>query len=106
MICWADITLPSSRVRSDAFRTYLLNRALLGRRVIGTVSSSGLAFLGFERAGAPTGTLASGVDDTNTGAGTVAAGADLVPAGCLAAAAIRAANSLESRFFFIRGSMS
>jgi hypothetical protein len=30
----------------------------------------------------------------------------LVPAGCLAAAAIRAANSLESRFFFIRGSMS
>ena len=101
MICWAEITLPSSRVRSDAFRTNLLKSALLGRRVIGTVSCSGLAFLGFERAGAATGTLASGVDDTNTGAGTAAAGADLVPAGWLAAAAIRAANSLESRFFFI-----
>jgi hypothetical protein len=40
MICWADITLPSSRVRSDALSTNLLNSALLGRRVMGTVSGS------------------------------------------------------------------
>jgi hypothetical protein len=49
----------------------------------------------------------AGVEDTNTGAGTgtgAAAGAvaELLPAGLLAAAAMRAANSLESRFFFIR----
>jgi len=53
MICWADITLPSSRVRWDALRTNLLNSALLGRRVTGIVSGSfGLVFCGFERAGA------------------------------------------------------
>ena len=51
MICWAEITLPSSRVRSEAFRTNLLNSALLGRRVMGTVSCSGLLFFGFESAG-------------------------------------------------------
>jgi hypothetical protein len=99
MICWADITLPSSRVRSDALRTNLLRRALLGRSVMGTVSGSfGLVFFGFERsgAGAVTGVLIVAAGDTNTGAGT-----EPVPAGWLAAAAIRAANSLESRFFFI-----
>jgi hypothetical protein len=103
MICWADITLPSSRVRSDALRTNLLNSALLGRRVIGTVSGSlGLGFLAFERAGAAaaTGSLAAGVEDANTGADT-GAGAELRPAGWLAAAEIRAAKSLESRFFFM-----
>ncbi len=114
MICWAEITLPSSRVRSDALRTNLLNRVLLGRRVMGTVSGSpGLVFLALDRAGAgaeagsATDALMAGVEDTNTGAGTgtgAAAGAvaELLPAGLLAAAAMRAANSLESRFFFIR----
>ena len=99
MMCWADITLPSSRVRSDALRTNLLKRALLGRSVMGTVSGSfGFVFLGFERSGADAvaGILAFGAGEINTGAGT-----DPVPAGWLAAAAIRAANSLESRFFFI-----
>ena len=68
MICWADITLPSSRVRSDALKTNLLSSALLGRRVMGTVSgSAGLVFLAFERAGAAAGALAAGVEDTNTG---------------------------------------
>jgi hypothetical protein len=75
-----------------------------------------LVFLAFERAGtgaareAATGALAAGVEDTSTGADTGAtagastgAGAELLPAGWLAAAATRAAKSLESRFFFIRG---
>src|ERR1700733_5964804 len=99
MICWADITLPSSRVRSDALRTNLFKRALLGRSVMGTVSGSlGVVFFALVRLGVDSATdpLAAGVEDTNTGAG-----AELVPAGCLAAAAIRAANSLESRFFFM-----
>ena len=99
MICWADITLPSSRVRSDALRTNLFNRVLLGRSVMGTVSGSlGLIFFALERVGVDSATDPSfaGVEDTNTGAG-----AELIPAGCLAAAAIRAANSLESRFFFM-----
>jgi hypothetical protein len=99
MICWAEITLPSSRVRSDALRTNLFKRVLLGRSVMGTVSGSlGLIFFALERVGVDsvTAPLAAGVKDTNTGAG-----AELVPAGCLAAAAIRAANSLESRFFFM-----
>src|ERR1700733_1037885 len=109
MICWADTTLPSSRVRSDALRTNLFKRALLGRRVMGTVSGSlVLAFLAFERAGAgaATGALAGGVEDTKTGAdagATTGSGAEVLPAGWLAAAAIRAANSLESRFFFMQG---
>lgn len=101
MICWADITLPSSRVRSDALRTNLFKRALLGRSVMGTVSGSlGLVFFDLERVGADSATdsLAAGIEDTNTGTGV-----ELVPAGCLAAAAIRAANSLESRFFFMYG---
>jgi hypothetical protein len=60
------------------------------------------------RTGAPTGVVAgafaAGADDTKTGAATVAsAGAELLPAGWLAAAAMRAASSLESRFFFIQG---
>jgi hypothetical protein len=79
MICWADITLPSSRVRSEALRTNLLKSALLGRSVMGTVSGSlGLVFLGFERvgAGAASGTLGAGVEDDSTGAG-----AEFVPAG-------------------------
>jgi hypothetical protein len=107
MICWADITLPSSRVRSDALRTNLLKSALLGRSVMGTVSSSGaLAFFGFARtgAGAAGGALATGAGETKTGAGTAAgagAGAESLPAGWLAAAAMRAAKSLESRFFFM-----
>src|SRR5580704_15951959 len=53
MICWAETTLPSSLVRSDALRTNLLSRALLGRSVIGTVSGSlALVFFGFAGAGA------------------------------------------------------
>jgi hypothetical protein len=107
MICWADTTLPSSRVRSDALITNLLKSALLGRSVMGTVSGSGaLAFFGFGRAGAGAtgGALARGVGDTNTGAAAAAgAGAEPLPAGWLAAAAMRAAKSLESRFFFIQG---
>jgi hypothetical protein len=99
MICWAETTLPSSRVRSDALRTNLFRRALVGRSVMGTVSGSlGLVFFAFERGGADsvTGSLAAGIEDTNTGAG-----AELAPAGWLAAAAIRAAKSLELRFFFM-----
>ncbi len=46
MICWADTTLPSSRVRSAALRTNLFNSSLLGRNVIGTVSDS-LGFASF-----------------------------------------------------------
>jgi fructose-1,6-bisphosphatase/sedoheptulose 1,7-bisphosphatase-like protein len=72
---------------------------------MGTVSGSlGLVFLAFERVttGAATGSLVAGVEDTNTGA-SAGAGAELLPAGWLAAAAIRAANSLESRFFFMLG---
>src|SRR6185312_1371691 len=37
MICWAETTLPSSLVRSDAFSTNLFQRLLSGRRVIGIV---------------------------------------------------------------------
>jgi hypothetical protein len=99
MICWADTTLPSSRVRSDALRTNLFKRALLGRSVMGTVSGSlGLVFFGLEREGVDSvaDSLVVGAGDTNTGAG-----AALAPAGLLAAAAIRAAKSLESRFFFM-----
>jgi len=99
MICWAETTLPSSRVRSDALRTNLFKRALVGRSVMGTVSGSlGFALVGFGRAGSDSasGSLVAGAGDTNIGAG-----AELVPAGCLAAAAIRAAKSLESRFFFM-----
>jgi len=99
MICWADITLPSSRVRSDAFRTNLLKRALLGRSVIGTVSGSlGSVFFAFGRVGAAgiTCDLVGGAVDAKTGAGM-----EPVPAGWLAAAEMRAAKSLESRFFFI-----
>lgn len=106
MICWAEITLPSSRVRSAALRTNLFNRALLGRRVMGTVSgSAGLAFFAFERAGAAVGALVAGVEDTKTGGeigAAAGAGAEGLPAGWLAAAASRAANSLELRFFFIQ----
>jgi hypothetical protein len=112
MICWAETTLPSSTVRSDALITYLLSSALLGRRVIGTVSGSlGLDFLAFERVGGAmavaAGALTAGVEATSTGAdmgATVGAGATagLLPAGWLAAAESRAAKSLESRFFFIR----
>src|ERR1700722_5894289 len=104
MICWADTTLPSSRVRSAALRTYLLNSALLGRSVMGTVSGSlALAFFGFGRARVGSaGALAAGDEATNTGASAgFCAGAELLPPGWLAAAAIRAANSLESRFFFM-----
>jgi hypothetical protein len=107
MICWADITLPSSRVRSAALLTYLLSSALLGRSVMGTVSdSAGLVFFALGRAGsdAATGAWAEGAKDINTGAGAAARaglGAERLPAGWLAAAAIRAANSLESRFFFM-----
>ena len=109
MICWAETTLPSSRVRSAALLTYLVKSALLGRSVMGTVSGSlALAFFGFGRAGAGAaacaadGVFAVGVEDTNTGAGAAAgAGAEPLPAGWLAAAAMRAAKSLESRFFFM-----
>lgn len=103
MICWADTTLPSSRVRSDALRTNLLRRVLLGRSVIGTVSGClGVVFFGFEfaDASAVTGVSIGSAGDTKNGAGT-----EPVPAGWLAAAAIRAARSLESRFFFISGRM-
>jgi hypothetical protein len=103
MICWAETTLPSSRVRSDALRTYLFRRALVGLSVMGTVSGSfglGLVFFGCESEGANSeaGSFDGGVDDTNTGAG-----AELAPAGWRAASAIRAAKSLELRFFFMRG---
>src|SRR5580658_9903449 len=106
MICWADTTLPSSRVRSAALRTYLLKSALLGRSVMGTVSGSlALTFFGFGRAGGGSaGASAAGVEATNTGTSADAgfcAVAELLPAGWLAAAAILAANSLESRFFFM-----
>jgi hypothetical protein len=59
----------------------------------------GLVFFGVECAGADsaTGSMAGGVEDTNTGAG-----AELAPAGWRAAAAIRAARSAESRFFFMQ----
>jgi hypothetical protein len=73
----------------------------VGRRVMGTVSGSlRLIFLGFDGAAsdAGTGCTAAGCGETNVGAGK-----ELRPAGWLAAAAIRAANSLESRFFFIWG---
>jgi hypothetical protein len=111
MICWAETTLPSSRVLSAALLTYLVNSALLGRSVMGTVSGSlALAFFGFARAGSGAaaggagGVFAAGVEDTNTGAGAAAGaglGAEPLPAGWLAAAAMRAAKSLESRFFFM-----
>lgn len=106
MICWAETTLPSSRARSDALRTNLPSSTLLGRRVIGTVSGSlGLVFCALERVGVDeaAGILAVGVEATKTGA---SAGVEFAPAGWLAAAAMRAANSLESRFFFIRGPLS
>src|SRR5271168_2481789 len=99
MICWAETTLPSSRVRSDALRTNLLKRALVGRSVMGTVSGSlRLVFFGFDGAASVTGT---GVATAGCGETNVGAGKELRPAGWLAAAAIRAANSLESLFFFI-----
>jgi hypothetical protein len=48
MICCAETTLPSSRVRSEALSTNLFSNVLLGRRVIGTVSSSfSLGFVPF-----------------------------------------------------------
>jgi hypothetical protein len=80
-------------VRSDALRTNLFKRALVGRSVIGTVSGSlRLAFFGFDGA-------ASGAGTDCTGAGcveiNVGAGKEPRPAGWLAAAAIRAAKSLE-----------
>jgi hypothetical protein len=98
MICWAETTLPSSRVRSDSLRTNLFKSALEGRSVMGTVSGSiRLAFFGCEGAAASaTDGLAGGCGETKVGAGK-----ELLPAGWLAAAAIRAANSLESLFFFI-----
>jgi hypothetical protein len=79
----------------------LLSKALLGRNVIGTVSTSGFVFFCLVRhgdGGSSIVVLTAGAEDTSTGAGT-----DPAPAGCLAAAEIRAANSLESRFFFIWG---
>ena len=66
---------------------------------MGTVSGSlRLAFFGFDGAasGAGLGCMAAGCGEIYVGAGK-----DPRPAGWLAAAAIRAANSLESRFFFI-----
>ena len=66
---------------------------------MGTVSGSlRLAFLGFDGAASDSGTgiAAAGCGETNIGAGK-----ELRPAGWLAAAAIRAANSLESLFFFM-----
>jgi hypothetical protein len=60
---------------------------------MGTVSGSlRLAFLGLDGAasGAGTGFVATGCGETNVGAGT-----ELRPAGWFAAAAIRAAKSLE-----------
>jgi hypothetical protein len=113
MICWAETTLPSSTVRSEALITNLFKSALLGRSVMGTVSGSlGLGILAFGRAGAATGVaagaFAAGAEDTKVGAGFAAgagastgAGAEFLPAGWLAAAAMRAARSLESRFFFM-----
>jgi hypothetical protein len=93
--------------------TNLLKSALLGRSVMGTVSGSGtFAFFGFRRggagaaAGAADGVFVAEVEDTNTGAGAAAGGGlgtEPLPAGWLAAAAMRAAKSLESRFFFITG---
>ena len=73
---------------------------------MGTVSGSlAFAFFGFGRADVGSADdLVAGVEATNTGAGADAgfcAGAELLPAGWLAAAAIRAARSLESRFFFM-----
>jgi hypothetical protein len=89
MISWAEITLPSSRVRSDALRTNVFKRARVGRSVIAFVSGPlGSAFLRFDRAVA--GSPVTGCGETKVGAGT-----ELRPAGWLAAAAIRAAKSLE-----------
>ena len=102
MICWADTTLPSSRVRSEALSTNLLSKLLLGRRVIGTVSG-GLGFVAFVFEGLADG----GVSDAGlviTAGGAVMEGSvELAPAGLLAAAAIRAARSLASRLFFMWG---
>ena len=66
----------------------------------GALLKARVCFAGVERVGADSATdpSAAVVEDTDTGEG-----AELVPAGCLAAAAIRAANSLESRFFFMYG---
>ena len=115
MICWAETTLPSSTVRSEALITNLLSSALLGRSVMGTVSGSPVwsfwpsRALALAQQPAPRlGAFAAGAEDTSVGAGFAAstgartgAGAELLPAGWLAAAAMRAASSLESRFFFM-----
>jgi len=66
---------------------------------MGTVSGSlRVAFFGFDGAASDTeiGDTAAGCGEINVGAGK-----ELRPAGWLAAAAIRAAKSLESRFFFM-----
>jgi hypothetical protein len=66
---------------------------------MGTVSGSlRLAFFGFDGAASRAGAtfMAAGCDEINVGADE-----EPRPAGWLAAAAIRAANALESRFFFI-----
>lgn len=71
----------------------------MGRSVMGTVSGSlRFTFFGFDggASGAGAGCMAAGCAEINVGAGK-----EPRPAGWLAAAAIRAANSLESRFFFI-----
>lgn len=102
MICWAETTLPSSRVRSEALSTYLFSRSFLGRRVIGTVSG-GLGFVAL----ALEGLVEGGASDAGVVAGaegvTREGSVVLAPAGLLAAAAIRAARALASRLFFIRG---
>jgi hypothetical protein len=85
---------------------------------MGTESDSmGLVFLDFDRAGATvgvaTGVLAAGVEDTNVGGGfgastgaSTGSGVEFLPAGWLAAFSIRAAKSLESRFFFMESPFS
>jgi len=99
MICCAETTLPSSRVRSEALSTNLFNKELVGRRVIGTVSGCCvLVAFAFERV---TGGAVCGVVATVGVVGVATGGIEPAPAGLLAAAAIRAASSLASRLFFI-----
>jgi hypothetical protein len=99
MICCAETTLPSSRVRSEALSTNLFQRVLSGLRVMGTVCGSLiLAFFGFagSTTKAETAGFACGSEAVSMGAGT-----ELIPAGCLAAAESRAARLLALGFFFM-----
>jgi hypothetical protein len=84
--------------------TNLFNQAFVGRRVIGTVSGClGLVVFGFERATG--GTISFVAATTGAEGATTSVVKTLVPAGLLAAAAIRAANSLATRLFFMEAAV-